>query len=305
MSEPTAGHGIPEEGENSTVQPLSTTADMNGGDGASALAASTPTNATSPIDVNLADDAAKFVTGPLDILSQNSSADSVTKNNETTGMPTSQSSPPLERDFDAAAAAGATAPTVAAINGANAPAVVGDNISSNGLAAPIVNDPVVDKCVNNSDCVDAAAVNSSRNSPMNILAEIASVESSPGGDYLREQNVDDSGDGSTITYDSLAQNDIILSLKDSTYKAIMHQYFRKLEENTKTGIGRDEEKEKKIKEEIYNLLKNAGGRLLNFIDHRRPNLGFINLNEETARLSEYMYLLLCLYFRNLLHSSIS
>ena len=122
---------------------------------------------------------------------------------------------------------------------------------------------------------------------MNILAAVASVESPTAEEQQQTEKDDDvemtDADGS-ISFDEVAHNDIVLSLKDSTYKTIMYQYFRKLEETKQDG---DKAEDEEIREEVFTLLKNAGGRLLKYKEHRKPEMGFIHMDDETARTSEY------------------
>ena len=293
MSEPTAGDNTREVGENPISLPPSTTAVNNSGDGA-ALAPPTLNNATSPMDVNPNDDVAKDVPAPLEIIPPHKErGEQTTPDAAIEAVPVASAStdksPP--RDQDVVAQLAATAPpTVATMKDNSAPAMK-DNISSNGIVASIITQPTTDNNTNIAAAVAAAAaaaVNSSarNSSPMNILAAIASVESPTGEEHLNQKNDDfETQDAGVITTESLLRNDIILSLKDSTYKTIMYQYFRKLDDNMKDGV-RDEMEERKTKDEVYNLLNNAGGRLLNYADYRRPNLGFIQVSEVTARTSE-------------------
>jgi hypothetical protein len=300
MAEPMAEDTIPMIGENPTAQPSSTTAGNNSGDGA-ALAAPASNNATSPMDVDTKDSVAKDTPARFETIPQINTASLTFKNTEAEAKAAplasapQDMSPPRDQDLVAPPAAAAP-PTVATMNDDSAPAMK-DTISSNGVAAPIVTQPTADN-ITNSDDAAAADNSSSRNSPMNILAAIASVESPTGEEQNNQKNddVEMNNDGGTLLpFESLAHNDIILSLKDSTYKTIMYQYFRKLDENIKNGA-RDEEEERKIKEEVYNLLKNAGGRLLNYADYRKPNLGFIQVDEEAARAGEYLSLFVLFIF---------
>jgi len=287
MSEPT-GNKIPTVGDILNAQP-STTADKIIGNVAAAVPP-IPNNATSPMDVDAKDSVAKDVSEPMKIIPQVNNANLAVENKEeakaapvASALPTHMS-PPRDQDVVVAPLVAAAPPTAAAMNGN----ITIANTSSNGVAAPIITQHMPN--INpNSDAIPTGASNTSRNSPMNILAAIASVES-PTGEELQNHKNDDvqmKNAGLTVPFEALVHNDIILSLQDSTYKTIMYQYYRKLEEKTKDGI-RNEEEEMKTKEEVYKLLKNAGGRLLNYVDYRRPNSGFFQVDEETARASEYI-----------------
>lgn len=296
MSETTAGDEVPTEGVNSTVPPPSKTADNISGDVVTQNAPAPTNNATSPMDVDPKDDAIIGVTDPLEILPQNNSDVVVKGNNEAatgeTHAPTinNQSLPPRERGdvVESTAAAAALAAQAADVMEDYSVSTPKDNIISNGTGteAPAVQQPAA--AVDNN--TKEAAANSDRmNSPMNILAEVASVESTTGDEGDKQKNNDNGSDSNAIPADSMNHNDIILSLKDSTYKTIMHQYYRKLAaiEDLDGVNGRKEEKN--IKEEVFTLLKNAGGRLLSYVDDRNPSMGFIQINDKTARASEYIF----------------
>ena len=290
MSE-TADKNIPAEGDDIVEAQLLPPADSNSGNNvvAAIVVPPIPKTATSPMDVDAKDDVAKDVPDTIKTTPQIDNANMAVENKEAvtlaapvaSAVPTHKSPP---RDQDVVAPPAAAAPPMAATMNGN---IAEENISTNGAAAaPIIAQPMTD----NNTKSDAAATSgdTSRNSPMNILAAVASVESPTGEEQDNEKNDDVQMNdvGGSVPFEALAHNDIILSLKDSTYKTIMHQYFRKLEETMQDGV-RDEDKEKKVKEEVYTLLKNAGGRLLKYEDHRRPDLGFIHVDDETARNSEY------------------
>ena len=243
------------------------------------------------MDVDAKDDAAKDVPATIKTTPQIDNTSMAVENKEavTQAAPAAsaptQKPPPRDQDMDIAPPAAAAPPMAATMNDN----ITEENISTNGVVAPIIAQPMTDNNTN-SDAVaaDTARKVPSRNSPMNILAAVASVESPTGEEQQteKEDDVQMNGVGGTVPFEALAHNDIILSLKDSTYKTIMHQYYRKLDETMLNGV-RNEDEEKRVKEEVYTLLKNAGGRLLKYEDHRRPDLGFIHVDEETARNSEY------------------
>lgn len=291
MSEALEGDKIPPVGEILEEQPSSTTADNNIGDVSAAVAAPPISNTTSPMDVDANDCVGNDASNPIETTHQIDSDNLAAENKEAMTLaapvasaPTHNMSPPLDQDVVDAPPAAAAPPTDATMNGN----IAVENISVNGVEAPTTTQPMADNNINS----DAAVGDTSRNSPMNILAAVASVES-PTEEEQHNQDKDDDVQmndvGARIPPEALAHNDIILSLKDSTYKTIMHQYFRKLEDNMKDGM-RDEEKERNTKEEVFKLLKNAGGRLLTYVDHRRTKLGFNQVDERTARLSEYTIL---------------
>ncbi len=293
MSEVPEGGNIPPVGELSKEQPPSTAADNNSGTVAAAVAAPPITDTTSPMDVDPKDsdgnDAPEPIKTSLQIDSNNLAGENkeeVTLAAPVASAPTHNNmSPPRDQEVVVAPPAAAAPPTAATMNGN----ITVENISDNGVEVPIETQHMA---VNNINS-DAAIGDTSRNSPMNILAAVASVES-PTEEEQHNQGKDDddvqmNDAGGTIPPEALAHNDIILSLKDSTYKTIMHQYFRKLEDNMEDGM-RDEQEERITKEEVFKLLKNAGGRLLTYVDHRRTKLGFNQVDEKTARLSEYTML---------------
>jgi hypothetical protein len=74
---------------------------------------------------------------------------------------------------------------------------------------------------------------------------------------------------------------IVLSMKDPTYKATMFSFFQKL--GVKTSDKRNVEKETQVKNEAYDFFKNSGGRLMTYINFRRPDEGVVEVDEKTAR----------------------
>lgn len=289
MSEAPEGDKIPPVGEILEEQPSSTTADNNSG--IVAAGAKPPIiNTTSPMDVDAKDCVGNDAPDPIKTTPQIDSDNLAAENKEamTLEAPVASTpaamSPPRDQDVVVVPPVAAAPPTAATMNDN----IAAENISVNGVEAPIITHPMTDNNINS----DAAVGDTSRNSPMNILAAVASVES-PTEEEQHNQGKDDdvqmNDAGVTIPSEALAHNDIILSLKDSTYKTIMHQYFRKLEDKMQDGM-RDEEEERNTKEEVFKLLKNAGGRLLTYVDHRRTKLGFNQVDEKTARLSEYTML---------------
>lgn len=288
MSE-TVGEKIPAEegGDIIEAQILPQAPDNNSGNDASIVVPPIPTSATSPMDVDTKDDVPKDVPATMKATTQIDNANLAVENKDaaTLAAPVAPApthmSPPRDQDVDIAPPV-AAAPSMAATVNDNIPV---ENISTNGVAAPIIAQPMTDNNTN-SDTIAAAAGDSSRNSPMNILAAVASVESptEEEGQHTEKEDVEMTDAGGSISFDEVAHNDIVLSLKDSTYKTIMYQYFRKLEETKQDG---DKAEDEEIREEVFTLLKNAGGRLLKYKEHRRPEMGFIHMDDETARTSEY------------------
>ena len=97
-----------------------------------------------------------------------------------------------------------------------------------------------------------------------------------------------------------SDNDVILSLRDSRYKKLMFETFRKL--GAKRDSERDREAEKEAKVEVFNSLMNSGFRLVKLVNHRKPDLGCIVVDETYARDSKYMIISflmfwLCYHFR--------
>jgi len=282
----TADTKIPAEGDDIVEAQILPPADNNSGNNV-IVVPPIPNSATSPMDVDAKDDAAKDVPATIKTTPQIDNTSMAVENKEavTQAAPAAsaptQKPPPRDQDMDIAPPAAAAPPMAATMNDN----ITEENISTNGVVAPIIAQPMTDNNTN-SDAVaaDTARKVPSRNSPMNILAAVASVESPTGEEQQteKEDDVQMNGVGGTVPFEALAHNDIILSLKDSTYKTIMHQYYRKLDETMLNGV-RNEDEEKRVKEEVYTLLKNAGGRLLKYEDHRRPDLGFIHVDEETAR----------------------
>ncbi len=74
---------------------------------------------------------------------------------------------------------------------------------------------------------------------------------------------------------------IVLSMKDPTYKATMFSFFQKL--GVKTSDKRNVDKETQVKNEAYDFFKNSGGRLMTYINFRRPDEGVVEVDEKTAR----------------------
>ena len=70
-------------------------------------------------------------------------------------------------------------------------------------------------------------------------------------------------------------------MKDPTYKATMFSFFQKL--GVKTSDKRNVEKETQVKNEAYDFFKNSGGRLMTYINFRRPDEGVVEVDEKTAR----------------------
>jgi hypothetical protein len=94
-----------------------------------------------------------------------------------------------------------------------------------------------------------------------------------------------------------AAPDIILSLKDANYKSIMFSFFRKL--GADASDKRDPDKEKVVKDEVYDLFKNSGGKLMVY-EGKGSKAGLIEVDEKTARNSKcdvLVFLAMCLFVR--------
>ena len=77
--------------------------------------------------------------------------------------------------------------------------------------------------------------------------------------------------------------DVILSMRDANYKAIMFSFFQRL--GAKHSDERDRDEEKMAKEEAYALFKNTGGRLMIYRT-KSVNDGLKKADEKTARFSK-------------------
>ena len=290
MSEP-AGGNSPALGGISAAAPSPTAVNVESGQNA---ATSFSSDSASPILQHPNQDIANEVPAPMETTTPiNNSTDDAVENKETEAEEAAVASastfnvlqPHDEADNAPAPLAAAATAANATTNDNIAPAANNEN-SSNEAAAPTIAKSALG--VNtNSDA--ATAGDSSRNpSPMNILADVASMEKVSGEDQdnKKADNIQKDNVSGTIAIEALLSSDIILSLKENTYKTIMYQYFRKLEDNANSGL-KDNEEENKARDEVLELLKDDGGRLLDPVHFDEPSLGFIELDEETARQSEY------------------
>lgn len=94
---------------------------------------------------------------------------------------------------------------------------------------------------------------------------------------------------------------VFSSLKDDFYRTQMFGYFRKLGASKQNQ--RNSEEEQKVKEEAYDSIKNSGRRLLRYHDWKRPDLGYVEVDDEYARRSECekpLFSPFCSYSQNIL-----
>ena len=82
------------------------------------------------------------------------------------------------------------------------------------------------------------------------------------------------------------KNDVIVSLRDTNYRQIMEEYFRKLGAKTsQKKNGRLTERE--AAEEVYGKLKKKGDRFVRLMNPHNLDGGFIEINDEEALKSKY------------------
>ena len=116
------------------------------------------------------------------------------------------------------------------------------------------------------------------------------------GDDQKENEQAEEGDASSSSGDSnsnVAQEeassennscDVIISMKDPNYKSTMFSFFQKL--GAKSKGERDYDEEMKVKVEAFSFFKNSGGRLMTYINYRRPEDGLVEVEDEIARESK-------------------
>ena len=82
------------------------------------------------------------------------------------------------------------------------------------------------------------------------------------------------------------KNDVIVSLKDPSYKQIMEEYFRKLGAKTsqKKNGGLSE---REAAEEVYGKLKKKGDRFVRLTNPHRLEGGYTEIDDQEALKSKY------------------
>eukprot|EP00986_Skeletonema_menzelii_P008700 scaffold3769_cov140-Skeletonema_menzelii.AAC.5 len=314
----TADTKIPAEGDDIVEAQILPPADNNSGnndDVAAIVVPPIPNSATSPMDVDAKDDAAKDVPATIKTTPQIDNTSMAVENKEavTQAAPAAsaptQMPPPRDQDMDIAPTAAAAPPMAATMNDN----ITEENISTNGVVAPIIAQPMTDNNTN-SDAVaaDTARKVPSRNSPMNILAAVASVESPTGeeqqtekeddvqmneiGNDISRRNESKTIWGPTATSPPekskgvlshkkmIVPQNIFLTLTNDYYRENLFDFFRKLGATNESQ--RDSEEEKRVKEEAYNFFKTSGGKLVKHINWKKPEMGYYEVDDESARSSE-------------------
>ena len=91
--------------------------------------------------------------------------------------------------------------------------------------------------------------------------------------------------------DSIKEQDTVISLSDPTYRHIMEVYFRKLGPKTTKKKNKSKLTEAEAAEEVFNMFKNKGGRLLKRSNWRDSNSPVLAIDEAEARQSEYLLIM--------------
>ena len=132
-----------------------------------------------------------------------------------------------------------------------------------------------------------------KTSPVDMDDCATSAEAGPSSQSSRDGRSRTTSSSSSNTTDTNATSitqgktlnktdcNIVLSMKDPTYKATMFSFFQKL--GVKTSDKRNVERETQVKNEAYDYFKNSGGRLMTYINFRRPDEGVVEVDEKTAR----------------------
>jgi len=84
-----------------------------------------------------------------------------------------------------------------------------------------------------------------------------------------------------------SKKDIIVSLRDPSYKQIMEEYFKKLGPKTYQIEG-GKLTEREAVDEVYAILKNKGGRFVRLTNPHNLNDGCVEIDDEEALKSEYL-----------------
>src|SRR5210317_1276080 len=91
--------------------------------------------------------------------------------------------------------------------------------------------------------------------------------------------------------DTMDEEDSIISLSDPTYRHILEGFFKRLGPKTKgkkKKVNELELTEAEAAEEVFNIFKNKGGRLLKRQkDWREKNASVVAVDDEEARKSKY------------------
>lgn len=82
----------------------------------------------------------------------------------------------------------------------------------------------------------------------------------------------------------IVPENIFLSLTNDYYRENLFVFFRKL--GAKKESQRDSEEEKRVKEEAYNFFKTSGGKLVKHNNWKKPEMGYYEVDDESARTSE-------------------
>lgn len=105
---------------------------------------------------------------------------------------------------------------------------------------------------------------------------------------------EDEDDGSDYEDDSSSSlplqasgNDVILTMQNENYKAIMFSFFQQMGAHAVNK--RDKDEEKRVRNEAYNFFKGLGVRMMKPRDHRKPQEGMVEVDEKTARISKYHF----------------
>ena len=128
------------------------------------------------------------------------------------------------------------------------------------------------------DCATSAEAAPSPQSSRDGSSRTTTTSSSSSNSSTSNTNATTITQGKTL---SKTDCNIVLSMKDPTYKATMFSFFQKL--GVKTSDKRNVERETQVKNEAYDFFKNSGGRLMTYINFRRPDEGVVEVDEKTAR----------------------
>ena len=84
----------------------------------------------------------------------------------------------------------------------------------------------------------------------------------------------------------IVPQNIFLTLTNDYYRENLFDFFRKLGATNESQ--RDSEEEKRVKEEAYNFFKTSGGKLVKHINWKKPEMGYYEVDDESARTSEWI-----------------
>jgi len=88
---------------------------------------------------------------------------------------------------------------------------------------------------------------------------------------------------------SSSKEDVIVSLKDPSYKQIMEEYFKKLGPKT-NQIEEGKLTEREAADGVFNKLKSKGGRFVRLTNPHNLNEGYAEIDEDEAWNSKYLVL---------------